>query len=236
MRGRGVFVVGTDTGVGKTAVAAGLVWALRQRGIDVGVMKPVETGVRGTVGSDTALLRLAAGTADPIDLVNPYRFPAPLAPLVAARRRHVRISLAAILRGYRRLAARHDVVVVEAAGGLMVPLTETETTIELAQALGLPLILVIGNRLGAINHTLLTVAVARERGLPVFAGIVNQIGPVRDQAVRTNLGVLKEVAALPRWAALPYVRAREPIWESIGKRLERTGLIKDLLERVMGEA
>jgi dethiobiotin synthetase len=199
-------------------------------------MKPVETGVRRTAGSDTALLRLAAGTNDPIDLVNPYRFPAPLAPLAAARRRHARISLAAILRGYRRLAGRHDVVVVEAAGGLMVPLTETETTIELAQALDLPLILVIGNRLGAINHTLLTVAAAGANGLHVLAGIVNQVGPVQDQAVRTNLRVLKEVAALPRWAALPYVRAGEPIWKAIGKRLERTGLVKDLLERVTGGA
>ncbi|HET8760288.1 MAG TPA: dethiobiotin synthase, partial [Nitrospiria bacterium] len=202
---RGVFVVGTDTGVGKTTVAAGLAWALRGRGIDVGVMKPVETGVRTERGSDAEHLRRAAGVDDPIEAIRPYRFAAPLAPLVAARRERARISPMALTRGYARLARRHDVMVVEGVGGLMVPLTESKTTLDLAETIGLPLLLVIGNRLGAISHALLTVQAARSRGLGLLGGVINDLTPKIDLAVRTNPTVLRELLNLPRWAIVPYL-------------------------------
>ncbi|MFZ5862270.1 MAG: dethiobiotin synthase [Nitrospirota bacterium] len=230
---RGVFVVGTDTGVGKTTVAAGLAWALRRRGIDVGVMKPVETGVRTERGSDADQLRRAAGVGDPIEDIRPYRFSAPLAPLVAARRERARISLPAITRGYARLARRHDVIVVEGAGGLMVPLTTTHTTLDLAERLDLPLLLVIGNRLGAINHALLTVYAARARGLAVLGGVVNHLTPATDLAVRTNPGVLRERLDVPRWVVLPFLKKADRARERIGNRLERAGLLIDLMAHVM---
>ncbi|MFZ5875503.1 MAG: dethiobiotin synthase [Nitrospirota bacterium] len=227
---RGVFVVGTDTGVGKTAVAAGIAWALRGRGVDVGVMKPVETGVTTERGSDAEQLRRAAGVDDAIKDIRPYRFSAPLAPLIAARRRRAAISLPALTRAYNRLANRHDVMVVEGAGGLMVPLTDAKTTLDLARALNLPLLLVIGNRLGAINHALLTVEAARARGLRFIGGVINHVNRGWDDAVQTNPRALQELVACPRWATVPYVDATESVWKAVAKRLDRAGLVDGLLE------
>lgn len=229
-RPRGIFVVGTDTGVGKTLVSAGLVWALRRRGLNVGVMKPVESGVAGQAHADAELLRRAAGSSDPLTDISPYRFGPPLAPLVAARRQRTRISLATIVQRFHRLARRHDIVVVEGVGGLMVPLTETKTTLDLAKALGLPLLLVIGNKLGAINHALMTVQVAKYQGLRFLGGVINQTSRAQDDAIRTNPKVLHELLKFPCWAVVPHLQAQRTQWETIGRNLERTGLLKDLLK------
>lgn len=252
---RGVFVVGTDTGVGKTWIAAGLVWALRRRGLDVGVMKPVESGVAGQAHADAELLRRVAGSFDPLTDIRPYRFGPPLAPLVAARRQRTRISLATIVQRFHRLARRHDIVIVEGVGGLMVPLSvgkvppppllpkggwgdfsrtrgnHLTTTLDLARALGLPLLLVIGNRLGAINHALLTAQVAKSHSLQFLGGVINQTRRVRDDAVRTNPHILKELLELPIWTVVPYLRAKKTAWEAIGRCLERAGLLEVLLEK-----
>lgn len=223
-------MVGTDTGVGKTLVSAGLVWALRRRGLDVGVMKPVESGVADQAHADAELLRRVAGSSDPMTDISPYRFGPPLAPLVAARRQRTRISLATIVRKFHQLASHHDMVIVEGVGGLMVPLTETKTTLDLAKSLNLPLLLVIGNKLGAINHALLTFQVAESHGLRFVGGVINQTVPLRDDAIRTNPQVLRELLKFPYWAVVPYLRAKKPAWETIGRNLDLAGLPKALLK------
>ena len=224
----GILVVGTDTAVGKTVVAAGLAWALRRRGIDVGVMKPVETGVSTRRRSDAALLRLAAGAPDPIEDVAPYRLAAPLAPVAAARREGVRLSLDRLVRGYERLAARHAFVVVEGVGGLMVPLTATTTTLDLAEALQLPLLIVIANRLGAINHTLLTLHAAECRGLTVRGLILNHLRRSRGLAERTNHAALARLRPQTPWVRMPYLGTIGSVWERAGRQLERDGLVASL--------
>ncbi len=229
-RSRGVFVVGTDTGVGKTLVSAGLVWALRRRGLDVGVMKPVESGVAGQAHADAELLRLIAGSSDPMTDISPYRFGPPLAPLVAARRQRTRISLRTIVHRFHRLARRHDIVVVEGVGGLMVPLTISQTTLDLAKSLNLPLLLVIGNKLGAMNHALLTVHVAKSRGLRFLGGVINQTGRLRDDAIRTNPQVLHELLRFPCWAVVPHLTTKKTAWEAVGRTLELAGIPKTLLK------
>ncbi len=208
----GILVVGTDTAVGKTVVAAGLAWALRRRGIDVGVMKPVETGVSTRRRSDAALLRLAA----------------PLAPMVAARREGVRLSLDRLVRGYERLAARRAFVVVEGVGGLMVPITATKTTLDLAEALQLPLLIVIANRLGAINHTLLTLHAAECRGLTVHGLILNHPRRSRGLAERTNQDALARLRPQAPWVSVPYLGTIGSVWERAGRQLEREGLVASL--------
>ncbi len=225
----GVLVVGTDTAVGKTVVAAGLAWALRRRGIDVGVMKPVETGVSSRTRSDAAVLRLAAGASDPIEDVAPYRFAAPLAPVIAARREGVRLSLDRLVRGYERLASRRAFVVVEGVGGLMVPLTATKTTLDLAEALRLPVLIVIANRLGAINHTLLTLHAAECRGLTVRGLVLNHPRGARGLAERTNQDALARLRPQAPWANVPYLGNEGTVWESAGRALERDGLVTSLL-------
>lgn len=197
----GVFITGTDTDVGKTFVAAGLAAALRRRGVDVGVMKPVASGRL----DDTRLLRAASGTADSQDQVTPVRLKAPLSPHLAARLEHRRIDIRTIERAYRGLAARHEVMIVEGAGGLLVPIRDGFTMADLAKRLGLPLLIVARDALGTINHTTLTVEAARSRGLQVVGVVVNRSRPGRpDLAERLNPEAIAKAAQVVVLASLPW--------------------------------
>ena len=204
----GIFITGTDTGVGKTFVGCGLVAALRARGKSVGVMKPAETGCEerdGRLHADDAsrLLRFSGADLSP-ELVCPYRFAEPLAPAAAARRAGVRIEKAKIIECYRRIAPRHDVTVVEGAGGLMVPLADGYTFADLARDLALPLLVVVGSKLGAINHTLLTLHCAKSLGLPLLGYVLNQTAREPDLATRTNGEVLSRHTDTPCLGSLPF--------------------------------
>lgn len=187
----GLFVTGTDTGVGKTFVACALLGALRARGLDVGAMKPVETGVGPEGPEDARRLREAAGAEDPLEEVCPQRFALPAAPSVAAEAEGRRVELGGLRAAFARLRARHDLLLVEGAGGLLVPLDARTSMADLAAELAFPLLVVARARLGTINHTLLTLEVARARGLPV-AGVVvcHADGPLSD-ADAANLGALR---------------------------------------------
>ena len=172
---RGVFVTGTDTGVGKTWTVLGLLTALRQRGQRVRGMKPVATGCRPTeqgLRSDDALMILDhAGEDLPYEWVNPYAFEPPIAPAFAARQAGVRISIPRICAVERRLARAAELAVIEGIGGWRVPLGPRSCVSDLAARLGYPVVLVVGLRLGCINHALLT-AEAIERDGAVLAGWV----------------------------------------------------------------
>jgi dethiobiotin synthetase len=199
--GRGIFITGTDTGVGKTFLGAGIAGFLRSRGIDVGAMKPAETGCR-TRGSelvphDARTLLRASGTGDPIDMVNPCRFRAPLAPLVAAEREGTRVDVRRIMSAYRKIMMRHDFVIVEGAGGIMVPLTRRMSYLDLAAEMGLPVLIVARPGLGAINHTVLTVMALRSRQIPVSAVVVNHRSRARKGiAERTNPSVIERLTGV----------------------------------------
>jgi dethiobiotin synthetase len=178
---KGLFVTGTDTGVGKTRVSVALIHALRAQGLRVAAMKPVAAGAESRGGAllneDVAALTAAANVdADP-RWVNPYLFEAPLAPHIAAAQAGVMIDLQAIADAYARLAARADVVVVEGVGGFRVPLNATQDSADLAAALGLPLVLVVGLRLGCLNHALLSAEAIAHRALPWAGWIGNHIDP-----------------------------------------------------------
>ncbi len=176
---RGCFITGTDTGVGKTVLAAALAVALRRTGHTVGVMKPVETGVPDPTGeqSDAARLKAAAGACDPLGRIRPYGFPDPLAPLAAARRRGERINLGSIMVTFRALAAAYPLMLVEGVGGIRVPLTDTEDTCDLMRAMELPVVLVARPALGGVNHALLSIEALGRRGLPIVAVVFNQQVP-----------------------------------------------------------
>ena len=172
---QGIFITGTDTGVGKTYVATGIAAALTRKDVNVGVMKPAETGCGMRAGllipRDAHLLMKAAKVRDSISLVNPYRFRKPLAPSIAAEQEGKRINLARIEGAFKTLSRRHDFMIVEGAGGIMVPLTDSYTYLDLAKAMGLHVLIIARPGLGTINHTLLTVAALRQRRI-VIAGIV----------------------------------------------------------------
>lgn len=196
MSARGLFVTGTDTGVGKTRVAVALIHALRAQGLRVAAMKPVSAGSEaGALNEDVVALMQAADVEAALHDVNPYAFAEPIAPHIAADLAGVRIELDVIAAAYARLAARADVVVVEGAGGWRVPLNETEDMADLAQALGLPVLLVVGLRLGCLNHAILTAEAIAGRGLPWAGWVGNAIDPEMAQQA-ANLDTLR--ARLPR--------------------------------------
>lgn len=174
---KGIFITGTDTGVGKTYVAAGIAAALKAQGINVGVMKPAETGCRmrnnKLLPADALRLIKAAGVRDSPALVNPYRFRKPLAPSIAAELEGKRIDLVKIINAFRTLSRKHDFMIVEGAGGIMVPLSQEYTHLELALAIKLPVLIVARHGLGTINHTLLTISALRERGIAIAGVVLN---------------------------------------------------------------
>ena len=188
---RGLFVTGTDTGVGKTVVSCALVRALRERGVDAGAMKPIETGVGPEGPLDAIALRDAAGASDPLEDVCPQRFALPAAPNVAAEAESRRVDLDAIRSALARIARRRDLVVVEGAGGLLVPIRDGGTMADLAQGMGLPLLIVARAALGTINHTLLTLEAAAGRGLPVVGVVVSHAGGELSAADAANLSALR---------------------------------------------
>jgi dethiobiotin synthetase len=206
----GFFVTGTDTGVGKTLVACALLHAFAQRGEKTAGMKAVAAGAQRAgerlVNDDVTALVAASTVAAPPELVNPYCFAPPIAPHLAAAECGVEIDLARIAAAYRALAARADCVVVEGAGGFRVPLSPGKDTADLASLLGLPVILVVGMRLGCINHALLTVAAIEAAGLPLAGWVANHIDPGMMRPAE-NVATLDERIRAPRVAMLPY-RAR----------------------------
>jgi dethiobiotin synthetase len=203
----GLFVVGTDTGVGKTVVTAAIARSLRARGEPVTVCKPLATGGEpyggGYLADDTRRLAEAAGHAD-YHRVTPWTFPEAAAPPVAARLAGVELVLETIAGRVRTLAAADALLLVEGVGGLLCPLTEGETVADLAAALKWPLVLVARRSLGTLNHTLLTLEVARQRRLPIAGLIVNETVPVQSVAEHTNVEELGKRTAVPLLAVVPF--------------------------------
>jgi dethiobiotin synthetase len=198
-KGNGIFITGTDTGVGKTYVAKGIAWTFRRDGIDVGVMKPAETGCRRRSGqlipSDAINLMKATGVRDPLDLVNPYRFSKPLAPSVASELAGKTINPARIVNSFQILSRRHDFMIVEGAGGIMVPLSGKYLYLDLAAALHLPVVIVARPGLGTINHTLLTISALKKRRLRIVGVIMNYAKDwKKGPAEKTSMSIIEEIS------------------------------------------
>ncbi len=192
---KGLFVTGTDTGVGKTRVAVALIHALRAQGLRVAAMKPVSAGsVPGGLNEDVVALMQAANVVADVHDVNPYAFADPIAPHVAAERAGVRIELDVIAAAFSRLAALADVVVVEGAGGWRVPLNDHEDVGDLAQRLDLPVVLVVGLRLGCLNHALLTAESITHRHIQWAGWIGNHADP---EMAATDENIATLTARLP---------------------------------------
>jgi dethiobiotin synthetase len=189
----GIFVTGTDTGVGKTLVSRALIAAFRKAGRKVGAMKPIETGVGEEGPLDAIALRAAAGVTDPLEAICPQRFALPAAPNVAARAENREVDLASIDAAYNRVTNGRDLVIVEGAGGLLVPVRDDMTMAELGRRLGLPLLVVARASLGTINHTSLTLDVAASKNLTVLGVVISHAEGPLSPADSSNLLGLKEI-------------------------------------------
>ncbi|MGH6692147.1 MAG: dethiobiotin synthase [Gammaproteobacteria bacterium] len=203
-------MTGTDTGVGKTLVACSLLRALAARGLAVVGMKPVASGAApgasGLVHDDVEKLIAAGNVTVPREHVNPYCFEPPIAPHIAASRAGMRIDLDTIGHSFDALAARADVVIVEGVGGFRVPLGPGVDTAQLAARLALPVVLVVGLRLGCLNHALLTAEAIAHRGLTLAGWVANHIDP-HMAAADENVQALETHIAAPLIARIPFAAA-----------------------------
>ena len=238
-RPRGIFITATDTGIGKTLVTSALVVCLSQRGIDVGVMKPIETGVSRSAKaqSDGARLRRVAGSHDPMAEVSPYVFRLPVAPLSAAWAERKTIRVATIRRAFRCLRQKHALVMVEGIGGAHVPITSSLDVSDLIYQMKLPAIVVGQSGLGGINHAFLTLYALRRLKIPVVALVLNQRRPVQTKNARvqeqSTVSLLRRLAGVPVVGPLPYSPSVNRNWNEGLVRLAGTAPITKLARLVL---
>jgi dethiobiotin synthetase len=222
----GIFVTGTDTGVGKTVVAAGIAGAMRRDGIDIGVMKPIATGIPQNAGfrsGDAELLARISGSTDPEDEINPVFLPAEASPLMASRMLNIDIKLDKVFSAFKRLGKKHEFLVVEGIGGVMVPITERYFVVDMIKEMNLPVLIVSRASLGTINHTLLTVKMCREYDLKI-AGIA--VNCVKDNVVEDKVGkMIQELSGIFVIGSIPFVDKVENIVDLVSKHVKYDLLI-----------
>lgn len=209
----GLFIAGTDTEVGKTLVSVSIVRALVALGLEVAAMKPVAAGAsstpQGRRNSDALALARAASVAAPYERINPYCLSAPVSPHIAAAEEGVVIEVAQIRQRFDELAADADCVVVEGAGGWLAPIGDRDTLADVARALSLPVVLVVGLRLGCLNHALLSARAIRSDGLELAGWIGNAVDPAFERPAENLASLERRLGSAPL-ALVPYLnRAAE---------------------------
>ena len=237
---QGIFITGTDTGVGKTLVAGALAAAARSSGVRVGVFKPCESGCARPDGSlhahDAAFLQRMSGSLASLEHICPYQLREALAPAVAAEREHVCISTRYIGEVFQKLCADCDAIIVEGAGGLLVPMADGVLTLDLIRQLALPVLIVARLSLGTVNHSLLTIRQIQAAGLPL-TGIVFSRTQAQDTAAeQTNPSVLQRYTNVPVLGCLPFVSpGQEQDPETLAGIAQRSLNLKRILPGVFSE-
>lgn len=234
---KGFFIAGTDTDVGKTRIAAGLLHVLAARGHTTAAMKPVSAGchdithdsrhnnmhnlhhdnMRNLRNDDALILQRHATLALPYEQVNPYAYAAAIAPHIAAAQTGPAIAIPHIKQLFDDMAQRVDAVIVEGAGGWLVPINEHETMANVAQALGLPVILVVGMRLGCLSHALLSVESIAHHGLPLAGWVANTLNP-EFAPFQHNIDALRERINAPLLGVVPHLEHVNA--EAVGRYLK----------------
>ncbi len=221
----GIFVTGTDTGVGKTFASCLLLELSRARGIRWGVMKPVETGVDEHGPEDAQRLRSAALCRDPLEEICPQQFAMPAAPSVAAAAEQTSVQMPSIERAWNQLKEKHSLLLVEGAGGLRVPLDKKTDMGDLALRFGLPLLLVVRGRLGTLNHTRLSLDYARQRQIPVLGVIISHVDGPLSAADEANLSSLREELGSLVVGELPFFENGAPPGEALAPYLDLEAIL-----------
>ncbi len=236
---KGLFITGTDTGVGKTLVTAGLARCLRDRGFAPGVIKPVETGCALRNGKriprDGSFLKHMAGATEPIEEIVPYRLAAPLAPQVAAEREGVRIQTRRLQSAFRAISSRHPFILVEGAGGILVPVTRRTTMVDLMKQFELPVLLVSRIGLGTLNHTLLTLYYLAQHRIPVAGVVLNDPDGCRDLSARSNPATLEQWTSVPLLGNIPChkgTRMTRGCADEIARRVDRYVDVDGIIRRM----
>lgn len=226
MSARGLFVTGTDTGIGKTVVACALVRGFATRGERVAVMKPIASGAVRTAdglrNEDALSLIEATGRTLAYERVNPYCFEPAISPHIAADDDKIMIDLSTIRAAFDALAADCERIVVEGAGGWLAPVNRRESMADLARVLGVPVVMVVGLRLGCLNHAQLTRQAIRTSGVPFAGWIANRLEPGMEREAE-NLATLEQRLAEPPLALVPFSRERQLVLGAAAARLAGGG-------------
>ncbi|MES1204301.1 MAG: dethiobiotin synthase [Pseudomonadota bacterium] len=227
----GIFLVGTDTGVGKTAVAQGLLRLARRRGFRLAPYKPVETGWHPGATDARRLLEAATLTDLTLEDVCPHPFAPPVAPSVAARLAGQSLSAAAILRHGRELASRADGLLVECAGGLLTPYAPGLTSASLAELFAMDVLVVSANRLGTVNHTALTVAEARRRRLRLAGAALVQVSRVPEPDHASNAAEIHALTGVALLGTLGHCPTQDPdaLADAVARDLDLTTILDGAL-------
>lgn len=238
----GLFITGTDTGVGKTLVTAALALHLKNRGLAVGVMKPIETGVlpARAAQSDAARLRSIIDSEETLGAIRPYSFALPVAPLAAAQAEKQTINLDTIKKVYRLLSSQYDCMVVEGVGGVHVPITRNENVMDLIKQLRLPVVIVGRSALGGINHGLLTIEALRRKRISIVALVLNRTHSVRSALSRiqerTTLEILRQQAGIPVLGPIPYEPGMPDRFRPAVLHVARSAALKNLAKLLLRSA
>jgi len=210
MAAQGFFITGTDTGVGKTVTTACLLSLYRKHRLNVGVMKPVETGVdpecSSSANSDARFLMEIAQCSDPLSQVCPVRLKTPASPFQAAEIENRPIEIDRILNSFHQLADKHDHLLVEGVGGLLVPIKSDYLVCDLIRDLGLPLLVISRNALGTLNHTLLTLRAAQQAGIPIRGVILNRTEAGEKNAIEQgHAEIITKLSGVPVLGEIPFL-------------------------------
>jgi dethiobiotin synthetase len=236
MISKGTFLIGIDTGIGKTTIAAGLGNLLFRKGIKVGVMKPFATGSKqyskDFKSLDTKILKAASGNKDNDDVINPFFYSIPTAPYLAKKilKLNENIDIKKILNKYKEIENRHEFTIVEGIGGLMVPLSKDFCVADLAALINLPIILIMSNRIGSINHIIMTYRLSLEFNLKITGIIINNKCKLLEtycKLITNNLPhAVEELTQSRVLATIPYIKKTTP--NKIADILEKYNFIKNL--------
>lgn len=227
----GIFVTGTDTDVGKTIISSGLAAVLKEKQIDVGVFKPLLSGIsREDPASDTSLLKQLSETPLTPEEITPFEFKEPLAPYVAGKIEGKNIKLEDVVRHWEKIRNKHEFFIVEGAGGISVPLGEHFLVSDLMKAIRLPIVIVARPNLGTVNHIFLTVQYAKSLGLTIAGIVINGISDHPDLAEKTNPELIEKLCEVPILGITP--KLKELKKESIKKMVKEHVDVKLLFNQM----
>ena len=225
------FITGTDTGVGKTAITAGLAGSMRKLGINVGVMKPIASGIpqkTGSKSSDVDIIMEASKTKDSEELINPVFLPIPTSPYDATKLLSLPVDMPLILATFTKLLSVHDVLLVEGIGGIMTPITKNFFVADMIKAMGIETIIVTRATLGTLNHTMMTHQLCKDYGIKVKGLVINNFDEKGTAAEKNAPVTLHEITGLDILGVVPFIKDYNKIdtmIEMVGKKINVKSLI-----------
>jgi len=225
------FITGTDTGVGKTVITAGLAGSMRKLGVNVGVMKPIATGITQKTGFkslDVGIIVEASRTKDSEDLINPVFLPIPTSPYDATKLLSLPVDIPLILTTFTKLLSIHDVLLVEGIGGIMTPITKNFFVVDMIKAMDIETIIVTRATLGTLNHTMMTYQLCKDFGIKVKGLVINNFDEKGSAAEKNTPITLHEITGLDILGVVPFIKDYNKIdtmIEMVGKKVDVESLI-----------